>query len=118
MFYNIKKCIQVVICLVIVILGIWFIGWAIYIEYQNPQTITCEVKDKWVKTYDRGSAYLVKCDNTVYKISDLLFKGKFNSSDIYAALETGKKYEIKTTGYRIKFLSNYQNINKYKEVNE
>lgn len=118
MLDNIKEFIQVVICLAIVFLGIWLIGWLISIGYQNPQTITCEVKEKWVKNYDRGSAYLVKCDNTVYKVSDLLFKGKFNSSDIYAALEVGKKYEIKTTGYRIHWLSIYQNINEYKEVEE
>lgn len=116
--FDLEEKIAIFIAIIftgIIICGCWKLT---TIEYQNPQTITCEIKEKWVKRNGSNDLYLVKCDNTVYKVSDLLFKGKFNSSDIYAALETGKKYEIKTTGYRIKFLSNYQNINEYKEVNE
>ena len=116
--YNLKETIATLFIIGVVGIIIWCCGKLITIEYQNPQTITCEVKEKWVKRNGERDLYLIKCDNTVYKISDLLFKGKFNSSDIYASLEVGKTYEIKTTGYRIKFLSDYQNINKYKEVNE
>ncbi len=86
------------------------------VGYMNEQTIECTVKDKWVKNYSSDSEYLVSCDDTVYKISDLLFKGKFNSSDIYAKLEIGKKYKIKVTGYRLPYFSEYQNINEIEEI--
>ena len=82
--------------------------------YQNEETHVCVVQDKWVKRSSKSSdKYLVQCGNEVYEITDLLFKGKFNSSDIYANLEIGKKYEITTTGYRFKLFSMYKNINEY-----
>ena len=49
------------------------------------------------------------------EISDLLFKGKFNSTDLYNQLEVGKTYKVKTTGKRIHFLSMYKNINEILE---
>lgn len=84
--------------------------------YQNKQTTTCVVKDKWIKPNDDSSKYLISCDNEVYQITDLFFKGKFNSSDIYSRIKKGKKYKITTTGYRFPFLSWYKNINEYEEV--
>ena len=107
--------------LVTLIIIILLVGGGIYLctlGYQNKQIYQCEVKEKWVKSSGNSQKYNVKCGDTIYEITDLLFKGKFNSSDIYGALEVGKKYEIETTGYRIPFLSDYQNINKYKELVE
>ncbi len=88
------------------------------VGYMNEQTIECTVKDKWVKNYSSDSEYLVSCDDTVYKISDLMFKGKFNSSDIYARLEIGKRYKMKITGYRLPYFSEYQNINEIEEIGD
>ena len=90
------------------------------VGYMNEQTTTCEVKDKWIKrpSGSENELYLVNCGGTTYKVSDLLFKGKFNSADIYGNLEIGKTYEITTTGYRWSFFSEYQNINSYKEIEE
>lgn len=88
------------------------------IDYLNEQTVQCEIKDKWIKrpSGDENELYLVNCGGTTYKISDLMFKGKFNSADIYGNLEIGKKYELNISGYRWAFFSEYQNINNYKEV--
>ena len=84
------------------------------VGYQNEESHTCTVQDKWVKRDSMSSdKYLVQCGNEVFEITDLMFKGKFNSSDIYANLKIGKKYEITTTGYRFKLLSMYKNINEY-----
>lgn len=88
------------------------------IGYQNEEIIECTIEDKWVKRSGKSDIYLVQCDNEVYQITDLLFKGKFNSSDIYANLKVGKNYEITTTGYRFEFLSMYKNINKYEKVED
>lgn len=88
------------------------------VGYMNEQKIECEIKDKWIKrpSGSDDEIYLVNCGGTTYKISDLLWKGKFNSADIYGNLEVGKTYEITTTGYRWGYFSEYQNINSYKEI--
>lgn len=110
-----KSNIAYVIMIVIVILICTFLA---TLEYQNEETHICKVEDKWVKRSDDSDIYLVQCDDEVYKVSDLLFKGKFNSSDIYAKLKVGKKYEIVTTGYRFNLFSMYKNINDYKEIGD
>lgn len=90
----------------------------INLDYGNEHITTCEVKDKWIKGTGKGSQkYLVSCGDNVYQITDLLFKGKFNSSDLYAKLEIGRTYQLTTTGYRIGFFSQYENINKIEECN-
>lgn len=104
-------------CLVIIVIGIYAI-FSITLGYQNKQTTTCMVEDKWVKNYSSSSTYLVKCGNEVYEVSDLFFIGKFNSSDIYSNLKKNKTYKITTTGYRFPFLSWYKNINFYELVKE
>ena len=104
-----------------IIAGVILIGLLVFIVsigYQNEETIECTIEDKWVKRKDKSDIYLVQCDNEVYQITDLLFKGKFNSSDIYANLKVGNTYEIMTTGYRFEFLSMYKNINEYEKVED
>lgn len=89
-------------------------------DYMNEQTVQCVVKDKWIKrpSGNNDELYLINCGGTTYKISDLLWKGKFNSADIYGNLEIGKKYELSISGYRWSYFSKYQNINEYKEIVE
>lgn len=102
---------------IILIIGLCIFG--VTLDYQNEEIHQCTVEDKWVKRQSKSSdVYLVQCGDEVYKVSDLLFKGKFNSSDIYAKLKVGKKYEIITTGYRINALSMYKNINEYREMSD
>ena len=103
------------------IAGILLIGLLIFfgsLGYQNEDIIECTIEDKWIKRRGKDDMYLVQCDNEVYQITDLLFKGKFNSSDIYANLKVGNTYEITTTGYRFELFSMYKNINKYEKVED
>lgn len=86
------------------------------LDYQNPQTYECSIKDKYLKRDGDKDEFRVVCGEETYKISDLLFIGKFNSADIYSKIEIGKKYKIETTGYRIQFFSSYQNINNAKRI--
>lgn len=85
-------------------------------NYTNKKTYTCKVTDKWIKRQGDRDIYIVRCDDKTYKITDLFFKFKFNSSDLYGQLKVGHTYKIKTTGYRVKLFSDYQNINSIKEV--
>lgn len=107
---------------IMIILGIAVgIIWICFqFEYGNEKEIICTIEDKWIKrsNEDEGDIYLVSCDEQVYKVSDLLFKGKFDSSNIYAKLKIGKKYKLTVTGYRFGWISSYQNINDFKLVEE
>ncbi|MBO5138704.1 MAG: hypothetical protein J6B89_03580 [Bacilli bacterium] len=88
-------------------------------NYGNEKEVTCTIEDKWIKRASKSSdVYLVSCDDQVYKVSDLLFKGKFDSSNIYAKLKIGKKHRLTVTGYRFGWFSSYQNINDFKLVEE
>ena len=83
------------------------------IAYTNNQNIQITVKDKYIKNAKSDGKYLiVDTENNTYEITDLFFKGKFNSTDIYNQLEEGNTYEIEISGYRIPIFSMYPNINK------
>lgn len=73
--------------------------------------IECVVNDKWVKRSGDNDKYLVSCGEEVYQITDNLFYGKFNSSDIYSELQIGKRYKLQVSGFRFGLTSSYKNIN-------
>jgi hypothetical protein len=105
--------------IVIVFILISVIGIAIFSSiapYLDEQTIIITIKDKYIKATDKNTQkYLVvDTNNNTYEITDLFFKGKFNSTDIYNQLDINKTYEVEVTGKRIHFFSWYQNINKVK----
>lgn len=102
----------IIIVLIIIIVGAIFINIAT-IGYSNKEIIEIEVKDKYIKRNAEKDIYMiVDTENNTYQITDLLFIGKFNSTDIYNQLEIGKKYMIEVTGIRNQVLSLYKNINK------
>lgn len=88
----------------------------------NRYTITATVTDKAVKNYDDNGLYLIytkDSDGTilVMEIEDNIFVGQFNSSDIYAKIETGKTYTFDVGGSRVPFFSWYPNIYSTTEQN-
>lgn len=94
--------------IIIVIIAVVSINYT----YGNEQNLEITVKDKYIKNNDGSDIYMVVDTNgNAYKITDMLFLGKFNSTDLYNKLNIGETYEIKTTGYRNKFFSSYPNIN-------
>lgn len=117
---NNKGNIIIELLAVVIFIGIIavmaFLGFQI--EYGNEKEVICTVNEKWIKraSGDDEELYLVSCGDEVYKITDLLFKGKFDSSNIYAKLKVGKKYKLTVTGYRFGYFSSYQNINDYELI--
>ena len=102
-----------VVSILIIFFMLVFIFLLLLFNYLNPKSYTIEIKDKFIKNDGKSSKYLVvDTNNTTYEISDLLFIGKFNSTDIYNSIDIGKSYKIYTTGFRIHVFSLYQNINK------
>lgn len=81
----------------------------------NRYTITATVTDKAVKNYDDNGRYLIytkDSDGTilVMEIEDNIFVGQFNSSDIYAEIETVKTYTFDVGGSRVPIFSWYPDI--------
>jgi predicted membrane protein len=99
-----------ILCLIIAtIISLNIAGLFVTNEY------TATVTDKVVKNSKEHSKYLIfteaeNGDVRVFKDTDALFRGKFNSSDIYGEIKVGKTYQFKTYGFRIPFLSFYENI--------
>ena len=68
-----------------------------------------------------SSKYLVFGDDDnrnslVFENTDCFIRGKWNSSNIQGQLKVGNTYKITVIGYRVPFLSWYQNIIKIEEV--
>lgn len=68
-----------------------------------------------------SSKYLVFADDEngnslVFENTDCFIRWKFNSSNIQGKLKEGHTYKITVIGYRVPFLSWYQNIIKVDEV--
>lgn len=66
------------------------------------------------------SKYLVFAEDEngkilVFENTDTILRGKWDSSTVQGALKVGEKYTITVVGYRIPFLSLYQNIIEVKE---
>ena len=93
----------------------------------NDHTYAITVTDKERIIEQNGddidSKYLIygtdkKGQDYVFENTDSLFRGKFNSSDVYGSIKKDKTYEVTVVGYRVQFLSWYENIIKYKELKE
>lgn len=122
-----KKHISFIIVSSIIIIAI-VIGLVVGIVGSfNDHTYIITVTDKERITEQNGddidSKYLIygtdkKGQDYVLENTDNLFRGKFNSSDVYGSIKREKTYEVTVVGYRIQFLSWYENIIKYKELKQ
>lgn len=102
----------IILIVIVAIFLVPFIG-IIVVDYCNEQILTIKVEDKYIKRSGESDIYLVvDSEGNTYKIGDLLFIGKFNSTDLYNKMKIGEIYEIELTGYRFQIFSMYQNINK------
>jgi len=109
-----KKLILNIALLAIILLIIVVL---MFSEYLNNQEREITVTDKYIKRSGEADIYLIVDENkNTYKITDLFFKFKFNSTDLYNELEKGNTYKVKTSGFRIKILSQYPNINEIEKV--
>lgn len=56
------------------------------------------------------SKYLIFTDAETFENTDSLLALKFNSSDVYGAIQIGTTCSFTVTGFRIPFFSMYRNI--------
>jgi hypothetical protein len=103
--------------LAVAVIGLGVIGGVVLYNAVNPEKdITATVTDKVVKNDGKSSTYLIFTDKGVLQDSDSMIKGKWNSSDIYSELKTGKTYTFHIRGIRNHVLSWYPNIITVKPV--
>lgn len=96
------------------------------INSSNDHTYTVTITDKervttQVAEGQTDSKYLIYGEDEngktyVFEDTDTLFRGKFNSSDVYGALKEGETYELTVIGFRIHILNWYENIIDFKVV--
>lgn len=102
---------------------VFFIGFVAYYiakpiaKTRNRQEMVITVQEKKVKD-DRYLIFGKKEDGevSVFEVTDSWLMMRFDSSDVYGALEDGHTYRIVTRGYRVKLLSWYPNIYEYEEL--
>jgi hypothetical protein len=105
----------------IITLSVVGIGALSILPHFTKNTYEVTVTEKQVKRSDDSDKYLIFTQLSdgnvrVFENTDSLIEGKFNSSDVYAKLKENKKYQIKTYGWRIPYLSSYENIINVEEV--
>lgn len=87
----------------------------------NERTVTTTVTDKGIKRSTGENAsdkYLIYTDDGTYEITDSLLKWRWNSSDLYGAIEIGETYELTVAGFRIPLLSFYPNVYEARKIEE
>lgn len=96
------------------------------INFSNDHKYTVTITDKERVTRlsvacSTVSKYLVYGEDEngktyVFENTDTLFRGKFNSSDVYGALKEGETYELTLIGFRVHIFNWYENIIDFKVV--
>jgi hypothetical protein len=83
--------------------------------HYNERDTICTVIDK-----DRGEnqggyrIYTEQCG--VLEDTDSLWRGKFNSADVWQQIQPGHAYQMKIVGWRFGFLSHFPNILEVQEA--
>ena len=118
---NTRTFFVVIMIAVILVLSIGYE--AIFSFNDTEYTITVTDKERiYEGSGDTSSSkYLVFGDDQngnslVFENTDCFIRGKWNSSNIQGQLKVGNTYKITVIGYRVPFLSWYQNIIKIEEV--
>lgn len=105
----------IAVCIMLATIGI-----AIALEFNDTEYTVKVVKTERIQDKDE-SKYLIYCEtldgeSIVFENTDSFLRGKFNSSDMYGSIEDGKMYKFTVVGIRVRFLSVYQNIISYEEL--
>ena len=112
------------VVVMIAIIFVLLIGQEALFNFNDTEyTITVTDKERiYTGSGDNSSSkYLVFGDDQngnslVFENTDCFIRGKWNSSNIQGQLKVGNTYKITVIGYRVPFLSWYQNIIKIEEV--
>lgn len=111
------------VIMIVVVITLIIGGQAIFNFNDKEYTITVTDKERIVEKRgdETSSKYLIfgedeNGDVLVFENSDVLVRGKWNSSTIQGSLKEGNTYKVIVVGYRIPFLSCYENIISFEEL--
>ena len=112
---NFKVTAFIVIAIVAILIGI-----PSYMDFYSEKTYTATVTDKDIKNYDSDSKFLIftktNGETRVFSMEDTLVKGRWDTADDYANIEVGETYTFTVIGWRIPFLSEYENIIEFQKA--
>lgn len=111
---EIGKLIVILLCVVLVVV------FDVATSF-NDTEYTVTVTDKERVVEGESSYYLVFTEDKngkilVFENEDNVLRGKFDSSNVQGELKIGYTYDIVVVGYRVPFLSMYQNIIEVRSV--
>lgn len=117
---SLLGCLTAIVLVVIAVIAVP----AMNFTNDHKYTVTITDKERVTARVYKGqtySKYLIYGEDEngktyVFEDTDTLFRGKFNSSDVYGALKEGKTYELTVIGFRIHILNWYENIIDFKAV--
>lgn len=117
---NILWVTVIFIIAIVIVLGVGI--YRPFNKVSDMRDVTVTVTDKTVKNDDDGK-YLIFTEDkdgniATFEITDSLIAGRFNSSDVYAAIKVDNTYTFTVGGSRNEFMSWYPNIYKYKLVED
>ena len=117
---NILWVTVIFIIAIVIVLGVGI--YRPFNKVSDMRDVTVTVTDKTVKNDDDGK-YLIFTEDkdgniATFEITDSLIAGRFNSSDVYAAIKVGNTYTFTVGGSRNEFMSWYPNIYEYKLIEE
>lgn len=105
----------VVIVLLVIVVGLTFGCSKIYAGTET--TVTSATVDSKERVCDKDDCkYLVFTDKGTFAVTDSLFIGRTNSSDVYGRIKEDHTYNFRVIGWRSGIGSSYQNIIEATEV--
>lgn len=100
--------------LIVLIFGVLPFGCVSY--YNTAEWVEVTVTDKERITTENSSYYLIFTEQGTFTLTDSLMFKNFNASDDYGHLRRGEDYRVRVVGWRMPFLSSYQNIVDIKDI--
>src|SRR5690348_13587760 len=85
------------------------------VNNNHQVTFTVNKSERVCSSSGKSCRYLIFTNNGVYENTDSLWKGKWNSSDLYNQIQTGKTYKCDAIGFRLPLFSWYENVIKCEE---
>ena len=118
---NILWITVIFIIAIVIVLGVGI--YRPFNKVSDMRDVTVTVTDKTVKNDGDDGKYLIFTEDkdgniATFEITDSLIAGRFNSSDVYAAIKVDNTYTFTVGGSRNEFMSWYPNIYEYKLVED
>ena len=118
---NILWVTVIFIIAIVIVLGVGI--YRPFNKVSDMRDVTVTVTDKTVKNDGDDGKYLIFTEDkdgniATFEITVSLIAGRFNSSDVYAAIKVGNTYTFTVGGSRNEFMSWYPNIYEYKLIEE